>query len=72
METLDSYVQATYPDLRKAINLVQQNVVDGVLQKPQSGDQSQSDWMLQAVELFKGGQYKPARAYCESSSSRRV
>ena len=61
LETLDSYVQATYPDLRKAINLVQQNVVDGVLQKPQSGDQSQSDWMLQAVELFKGGQYKPAR-----------
>ena len=61
LETLDSYVQATYPDLRKAINLVQQNVVDGVLQKPQSGDQSQSDWMLQAVEMFKGGQYKPAR-----------
>ena len=61
LETLDSYVQATYPDLRKAINLVQQNVVDGVLQKPQSGDQAQSDWMLQAVELFKGGQYKPAR-----------
>ena len=61
LETLDSYVQATYPDLRKAIGLVQQNVVDGVLQKPQDGDKSQSDWMLQAVEMFKGGQYKPAR-----------
>ena len=61
LDTLDSYVQATYPDLRKAINLVQQNVVDGVLQKPQSGDQAQSDWMLQAVEMFKQGQYKPAR-----------
>jgi replication factor C small subunit len=61
LETLDSYVQATYPDLRKAINAVQQNVVDGVLQRPQAGDQASSDWMIQAVELFKGGQYKPAR-----------
>ena len=32
-ETLDTYVQATYSDLRKAINPTQQNVVDGVLQK---------------------------------------
>ena len=61
LDTLDTYVQANYPDLRKAINAVQQNVVDGVLQKPQAGDQASSDWMLQAVEMFKGGQYKPAR-----------
>ena len=61
LDTLDTYVQANYPDLRKAINAVQQNVVDGVLQRPQAGDQASSDWMLQAVELFKGGQYKPAR-----------
>ena len=46
LETLDTYVQASYPDLRKSINLVQQNVVDGVLQKPQDGDAPQSDWML--------------------------
>jgi len=61
LDTLDTYVQANYPDLRKAINAVQQNVVDGVLLKPQAGDQASSDWMLQAVEMFKGGQYKPAR-----------
>ena len=61
LETLDTYVQATYPDLRKCINLVQQNVVDCVLQKPQSGDQSASDWMLQVIEMFKAGEYKPAR-----------
>ena len=61
LETLDTYVQATYPDLRKCINLVQQNVVDGVLQGPQSGDQSASDWMLQVIEMFKAGEYKPAR-----------
>ncbi len=61
LETLDTYVQASYPDLRKSINLVQQNVVDGVLQKPQDGDGSTSDWMLSAIELFKAGQYKDAR-----------
>ena len=61
LETLDTYVQATYPDLRKAINLTQQNVLDGVLQKPQAGDGNTSDWMLSAVELFKAGKYKEAR-----------
>ena len=61
LETLDTYVQASYPDLRKCINLVQQNVVDNVLQRPQDGDQSQSDWMLNAIEMFKGGDYKGAR-----------
>ena len=61
LETLDTYVQATYPDLRKCINLVQQNVVDGHLSKPQDGDQSSSDWMLNAIELFKTGSYKEAR-----------
>ena len=61
LETLDTYVQASYPDLRKSINLVQQNVVDGKLQRPQDGDGSTSDWMLSAIELFKSAQYKDAR-----------
>lgn len=61
LETLDTYVQATYPDLRKCINLVQQNVVDGVLHKPQAGEGSTSDWMLEAIELFKSSQFKIAR-----------
>lgn len=61
LETLDIYVQATYPDMRKCINLVQQNVVNGVLEKPHSSEGSTSDWMLNAVELFKGSNYKEAR-----------
>ena len=60
-ETLDTYVQATYPDLRKSINLVQQNVVNGVLQKPQDGDNATSDWMFSAIDMFKAGDYKGAR-----------
>ena len=61
LETLDIYVQATYPDMRKCINLVQQNVVNGVLEKPHSSEGSTSDWMLNAVELFKASKYKEAR-----------
>ena len=61
LETLDTYVQASYPDLRKCINLVQQNVVDNALQRPQEGDSATSDWMLSAVEMFKSGDYKGAR-----------
>jgi len=61
LDTLDTYVQATYPDLRKAINLTQQNVVDGHLQRPQEGDSGSSDWMISAIELFKAGNYKEAR-----------
>ena len=61
LETLDTYVQASYPDLRKCINLVQQNVVDSVLQKPQAGDGNTSDWMLAAVDLFKSSEYKKGR-----------
>ena len=68
IDTLDTYVQATYPDLRKAINLTQQNVVDGVLQKPQDGDGNTSDWMLTAVELFKAGKYKDARTMIVSQA----
>ena len=68
IDTLDTYVQATYPDLRKAINLTQQNVVDNVLQKPQDGDGNTSDWMLSAVELFKAGKYKDARTMIVSQA----
>ena len=68
LETLDTYVQATYPDLRKSINLTQQNVVDGVLQKPQDGDGNTSDWMLTAIELFKAGKYKEARTMIVSQA----
>lgn len=62
LETLDTYVQATYPDLRKCINLVQQNVVDGHLKPPQKSDNGgTSDWMLTVIDQFKKGDYKAAR-----------
>lgn len=61
IDTLDSYVKATYPDLRKCLNLVQMNTVDGVLQKPQQSDSATADYKLQMVELFKAGKIREAR-----------
>lgn len=61
IDTLDSYVKATYPDLRKCLNLVQLNSQDGDLMKPREGDKSVSDWKLDTVELFKSGKIREAR-----------
>ena len=61
LETLDTYVKATYPDLRKCINMIQQNCRDGKLMPPASGDSGQQDYRLQMVELFKAGKINEAR-----------
>ena len=61
LDTLDTYVKATYPDLRKCINFVQQNVQDGQLLGANKSDAGQADWKIQMVELFKNGKIKEAR-----------
>lgn len=58
---LDTYVKVTYPDLRKCINLVQQNIVDSYLQSPTAGDAGEADWKIEMVELFKEGNIQGAR-----------
>jgi len=61
IETLDNYVSVTYPDLRKCINIVQQNVVDNSLLNPSEADTSDSEWRYEMVELFKAGKISEAR-----------
>jgi replication factor C small subunit len=61
LETLDLYVKATYPDLRKCINMVQQNVSEGKLHAPSKGDEGTADWKFEMVELFKAGKISEAR-----------
>jgi replication factor C small subunit len=60
-EDLDVYVKSTYPDLRKCINMVQQNVVGTELQQPSSGEGGESDWVLEYVALFQLGKVGDAR-----------
>ena len=61
LDTLDNYVKVTYPDLRKCINLVQQNVNEGTLAQPNKGDQGEADWKFDMVTLFKAGKISDAR-----------
>lgn len=61
IDTLDSYVKATYPDLRKCLNLCQMNSVDGKLIKPNEGDSATADYKLAVVDLFKQGKIIEAR-----------
>ena len=69
MDVLDSYVKATYPDLRKCLNLVQLNSQGGELKQPSATDKSARDWRLDCVDLFKRGRIRDARAVlCQNSS----
>ncbi len=61
LDTLDTYVKATYPDLRKCINTVQMNSADGQLQQPNTADTGEQDYKIQMVELFKAGKITEAR-----------
>ena len=62
LDTLDTYVKTAYPDLRKCINLVQQNVTeDNVLASPTTGDSGGADYKIAMVELFKKGKIQEAR-----------
>ena len=61
LDVLDSYVKATYPDLRKCLNLLQMNSVDGKLKSPSESDAGTADYKLAMVDLFKAGKVREAR-----------
>jgi len=62
LDTLDSYVKATYPDLRKCLNLLQSNTTTGVLNRPSENDRGVKDWKLEAVNFMKIGAIRQARS----------
>ena len=61
IDTLDSYVKATYPDLRKCLNLLQMNTVDNQLKTPSESNSGTADYKLAMVDLFKHGKIREAR-----------
>jgi DNA polymerase III delta prime subunit len=61
LDVLDSYVKATYPDLRKCLNLLQMNSVDGKLKTPSESNAGTADYKLAMVDLFKAGKIREAR-----------
>lgn len=61
LDILDTYVKATYPDLRKCINILQQNTVNNKLTVSKSNQTNQSDYKIDMVNLFKAGKIQEAR-----------
>jgi replication factor C small subunit len=61
LDVLDTYVKIAYPDLRKSINLIQQNSLDGRLNNPVSDENQSDDYKIEMVSLFKAGKIREAR-----------
>jgi len=61
LDTLDSYVGATYPDLRKCLNQLQVNSSSGKLLPPVSLGNSEDDLLIEATQLFKSGKILEGR-----------
>jgi DNA polymerase III delta prime subunit len=53
LDTLDTYVRASYPDLRKCLNSLQQNVIDNKLVTTISSVSGDNEFLTSAVQLFK-------------------
>jgi len=61
LDSLDTYVKAYYPDLRKCINTVQMNSQTGTLLNKNADDGATDDYKLKMVDLFKAGKITEAR-----------
>jgi len=61
LDTLDTYVKATYPDMRKCLNMCQMNSQEGQLTAPNGDEGGVRDWKIDAVSLFKTGKILEAR-----------
>jgi replication factor C small subunit len=61
LDTLDSYVRATYPDMRKCLNMCQMNSQDNQLTAPHGDEGGVKEWKVDVVNLFKAGRTLEAR-----------
>ena len=63
LETLDNYVGATYPDLRKCLNQLQVNSSTGTLLSVQNSTSDQDAMLVETTELFKSGKIMEGRQH---------
>lgn len=61
LDILDIYIKATYPDLRRCLNLMQSNSNTGRLLEPKQSESGTADYKLSVVTLMKQGKIKQAR-----------
>ncbi len=68
LETLDTYVRSTYPDLRKCLNICQMRSTTGRLLTPTGDEGTAHEWRSEVVALFKARRIKDARSLLCSSA----
>ena len=61
MDVLDTYVRASYPDLRKCLNQLQNNSKSGVLLPIHEEGNGEDEILIKATELFKSGKILEGR-----------
>ena len=61
LDDLDSYVRATYPDLRKCLNQLQVNSSTGTLLSSQTQSSGEDELLVEATNLFKAGKILEGR-----------
>ena len=61
LETLDNYVAATYPDLRRCLNQLQDNSLDKKLVQINEAGDDQDSAMIVITQLFKSGKILEGR-----------
>jgi DNA polymerase III delta prime subunit len=61
MDVLDTYVRASYPDLRKCLNQLQNNSKSGVLLPIHDEGNGEDEILIKATELFKAGKILEGR-----------
>jgi len=61
LDTLDTYVRGSYPDLRKCLNTLQQSVINGKLNSLINSSTDDDAFLVNAVQLFKTKQAYEAR-----------
>jgi DNA polymerase III delta prime subunit len=61
LDDLDSYVRATYPDLRKCLNQLQVNSSTGKLLSSQTQSSGEDELLVEATTLFKAGKILEGR-----------
>ena len=61
LDVLDTYVRATYPDLRKCLNQLQVNSQSGKLAEPDTSVSNEDSLLINATEFFKSGNIKEGR-----------
>ena len=63
-ETIEAFVKAYWPDLRKAINTAQQYSQSGKLILPSAGQStSTSEWKIEAIAMIQNGRIRQAREH---------